>query len=85
MGKRPPNEDKRYVHDGVTDSVILWNTEDLVYLTVYSANGLAKGELKAGDKKVKAGALGGFDINGDNILLGKPFIFNKANIDQFDF
>ena len=85
LGLGLPNENKRYVHDGVTDSVILWNTEDLGYLTVYSANALAKGELKAGDKKVKAGAMGEFDINGDNIMLGKPFIFNKANIDQFDF
>ncbi len=85
LGLGLPNENKRYVHDGVTDSVILWNTEDLGYLTVYSANALAKGELKAGDKKVKAGAMGEFAINGDNIMLGKPFIFNKANIDQFDF
>ena len=85
LGLGLPNENKRYVHDGVTDSVILWNTEDLGYLTVYSANALAKDELKAGDKKVKAGALGEFDINGDNIMLGKPFIFNKANIDNFDF
>jgi rhamnose transport system substrate-binding protein len=85
LGLGLPNENKRYVHDGVTDSVILWNTEDLGYLTVYSAHALAKGELKAGDKKVKAGALGEFDITGDNIMLGKPFIFNKANINEFDF
>lgn len=26
-----------------------------------------------------------FQIAGDNILLGKPFIFNKGNIDQFNF
>jgi len=25
------------------------------------------------------------EVQGDNILLGKPFIFNKGNIDQFDF
>lgn len=85
LGLGLPNENKRYVHDGVTDSVILWNTEDLGYLTVYSANALAKGELKAGDKKIKAGTLGEFDINGDSIMLGKPFIFNKDNIDKFDF
>lgn len=85
LGLGLPNENKRYVNDGVTDSVILWNTEDLGYLTVYSANALAKGELKAGDKSIKAGALGEFQIEGDSILLGKPFIFNKGNIDKFDF
>jgi rhamnose transport system substrate-binding protein len=85
LGLGLPNENKRYVHDGVTDAVILWNTEHLGYLTVYAADALAKGELKPGSKSIKAGSLGEFEIQGDNILLGKPFIFNKSNIDQFDF
>jgi len=85
LGLGLPNENKRYVHDGVTDSVILWNTEDLGYLTVHAANALAKGTLKTGDKNIKAGSLGEFRIEGDNILLGTPFIFNKDNIDKFDF
>jgi ABC-type sugar transport system substrate-binding protein len=85
IGLGLPNENKRYVHDGVTDSVILWNTQDLGYLTVYAAAALARGELKAGASQLKAGSLGTFEIIGDNILLGKPFIFNKSNIDQFDF
>jgi rhamnose transport system substrate-binding protein len=85
LGLGLPNENKRYVHGGVTDSVILWNTSDLGYLTVYAATKLAKGELKPGAKKISAGKLGEFAIDGDNIMLGKPFIFNKSNIDQFDF
>ena len=85
MGLGLPNENKRYVHAGVTDSVILWNTGDLGYLTIYAGVALAKDELKKGAKNLKAGSLGTFAIEGDNILLGKPFIFNKSNIDQFDF
>lgn len=85
MGLGLPNENKLYVHDGVTQSVILWNTEDLGYLTVYAADALAKGTLKTGDTSFKAGTLGTFEIKGDNILLGKPFVFNKDNIDRFDF
>ncbi|MSU68364.1 MAG: hypothetical protein CK548_08755 [Opitutia bacterium] len=80
-----PNENKRYVHAGVTDSIILWNTGDLGYLAIYAGVALAKDELKKGAKAFKAGSLGTFTIAGDNILLGKPFIFNKGNIDQFDF
>jgi ABC-type sugar transport system substrate-binding protein len=80
-----PNENKSYVHEGVTDSVILWNTEDLGYLTVQAAVALAKGTLKPGDTSFTAGKLGTFQIKGDNILLGKPFIFTKENIDQFNF
>ena len=85
IGLGLPNENKRYVHEGVTDSVVLWNTGDLGYLTVYAAVAVAKDELKPGAKSFKAGSLGTFEIKGDNILLGKPFIFNKGNIDQFDF
>jgi len=85
LGLGLPNENKRYVHEGVTDSVILWNTGDLGYLTIYAANALVQGTLKAGDRSFKAGALGEFPIAGDNILLGKPFLFNKDNIDRFDF
>ena len=85
IGLGLPNENKRYVHEGVTESVMLWNTEDLGYLTVYAAAALARDELKTGATSFKAGTLGTFEIKGDNILLGKPYIFNKANIDRFDF
>jgi ABC-type sugar transport system substrate-binding protein len=85
IGLGLPNENRRYVKDGVTDSVILWNTEDLGYVTVYAAAALAKGELKAGATSLKAGSLGNFPIVGDNIMLGKPFIFTKDNIDRFNF
>ena len=85
MGLGLPNENKRYVHAGVTDSIILWNTGDLGYLTIYAGVAVAKDQLKKGAKTFKAGSLGTFAVEGDNILLGKPFVFNKANIDQFDF
>ena len=85
IGLGLPSENRRYVKEGVTDSVILWKTEDLGYLTVQAAAALANGTLKAGDKSFNAGALGELAIQGDNILLGKPFVFNKDNIDRFDF
>jgi ABC-type sugar transport system substrate-binding protein len=85
IGLGLPSENRRYVKEGVTDSVILWKTEDLGYLAVQAAFAAASGTLKPGDKTFKAGRLGEFQIQGDNIMLGKPFIFNKDNIDQFDF
>ena len=87
IGLGLPSENRRYVKDGVTDSVILWKTEDLGALTVDAAVALVKGTLKPGDQSFKATTLGGatFEIKGDNLLLGKPFIFNKENIDQFNF
>ena len=85
IGLGLPNENKRYVHGGVTDSVILWNTEDLGYLTIYAGVALAKDQLRKGATSFKAGTLGTFQIQGDSILLGKPFIFDRGNIDRFDF
>jgi len=85
IGLGLPNENKIYVHGGVTQAVILWNTMDLGYLTVYAADAMARGTLKPGEQNFKAGSLGTFEIKGDNILLGKPFVFTKENIDQFDF
>ena len=85
IGLGLPSENRAYVKEGVTDTVILWKTEDLGYLTVCAAQALANGSLKAGDKSLSAGPIGSFEIQGDNIVLGKPFLFRKANIDQFDF
>lgn len=85
IGLGLPSENRRYVKEGVTQTVMLWKTEDLGYLTVCAAQALARGTLKPSDSTLKAGSLGEFHIEGDNILLGKPFLFNKQNIDEFDF
>jgi ABC-type sugar transport system substrate-binding protein len=85
VGLGLPNDNKAYVRDGITPSVILWNTESLGYLTVQAAVALAKGELKPGATAFKGGRLGELEVKGDNILLGKPFVFTKENIEQFNF
>ena len=85
IGLGLPNDNKRYVHEGVTDSIILWNTMDLGYLTVYASQALKIGTLKPGATSMPAGRLCTMAIQGDNILLGKPMVFTKDNIDQFDF
>ncbi len=44
------------------------------------------GTLKPGDTSVSAGRLGTLQVvNGSEILLGAPFIYSKANINDFDF
>ncbi len=85
IGLGLPNENKRYVKEGVTDTVILWRVVDLGRLTVHAAAAVARGELKPGATEFSAGALGTFKVIGDNVLLGEPFKFTKDNIDQFDF
>ena len=85
IGLSLPNMNKPYVKAGIVESVVLWNTVDLGYLTVYAADALTGGRLKRGDNELIAGRLGKVQINDDEVLLGAPFIFNKVNIDKFNF
>lgn len=85
IGLSLPNLCKPYVHDGWIESVILWNTVDLGYLVVNAAKAVVEGTLKPGMIELNAGRMGNVVIEKDEIILGKPFIFNKANIDGFDF
>lgn len=80
-----PNMSKPYIKEGVVDSIVLWNTGDLGYLTVYAANALTKGQMKRGDNKISAGRLGQIEVVDDEVRLGLPYIFNKENIDRFNF
>jgi ABC-type sugar transport system substrate-binding protein len=85
IGLGLPNDNKRYVMEEITPSVILWNTADLGYLTVHVAAAVVRGDLKGGATSFKGGRLGNLEVKGDNVLLGKPFVFKKDNIAQFDF
>lgn len=84
-GLSVPSLCKSYVHDDWIQSIVLWNTKDLGYLTVLAAAAVQNGTLKPGATSFSAGRLGVLKVEGDQILLGKPFIFNASNIDQFNF
>ncbi|CAN5382589.1 rhamnose ABC transporter substrate-binding protein [soil metagenome] len=84
-GLSTPDPMKPYVKDGTVRSVVLWNTQDLGYLSVYAAEALCKGTLKPGDTTFHAGRLGDKTIVGSTILLGQILVFTKTNIDQYDF
>ena len=83
-GLSTPNDMRNYVNEGVVKSVILWNTKDLGYLTVYAARAAADGVLKA-DGTLKAGRLGEKKVVGDNVMLGGTITFTKDNIAQYNF
>jgi rhamnose transport system substrate-binding protein/rhamnose transport system permease protein len=85
IGLSLPNLCKPYVHDGVMAAVVLWNTKDLGYLAVDVAASLARGTFPSGAPTFDAGRVGKVEVKGTDIVLGKPFVFTKANIDQFNF
>jgi ribose/xylose/arabinose/galactoside ABC-type transport system permease subunit/ABC-type sugar transport system substrate-binding protein len=84
-GLSTPNLNRDYVHQGWVQSIVLWDTKNLGYLTVTAAKAVHDGELAPGAKELKAGKLGTLTVAEDQILLGKPFVFTKENIDQFRF
>ena len=47
---------------------------------------VADGKLKPGDQEVEAGKLGKLKVvNGSEVLLGPPFVYEQSNIDKFNF
>ena len=85
IGLSLPNINKPYVHSGVVQTVVLWNTRDLGYLTIHAGLKVLQGSLSAGARSVQAGRLAVVQIRGSEVILGPPLRFTKENIDQFDF
>ncbi|HZL37470.1 MAG TPA: substrate-binding domain-containing protein [Tepidisphaeraceae bacterium] len=85
IGLGLPSQNKQYVHEGITDDIVLWNTMDLGYLAVLAAYDVATGKLQTGATEMDGGRIGKVKIQGSEIILGKPVTFTKDNIDQFDF
>jgi len=85
IGLSLPSICKPYVHDGTVQTVVLWSTHDLGYLTVYGSAMLVENKIPVAAKSIQAGRLGKLEVRSGEIILGPPLIINKANIDQFDF
>jgi rhamnose transport system substrate-binding protein len=86
-GLGTPNSLKKYVADGTVQAFELWNPANLGYLAAYAAVNLASKKItNAAGQSFTAGKLGKYTVGaGHAILLGPPFVFTKANINQFNF
>lgn len=85
LGLSTPSAAGAAVREGWVESIVMWKAPDLGYLTVCAAQALAAGTLKASDTLLEAGRLGKILVFGDEVRLGRPHIFTKANIDQVSF
>ena len=86
-GLGTPNQMRKFVKDGTVTGFELWDPGKLGSLAGYAAAALASGKItgKEGDS-FDAGDLGTKKVGADGeVLLGPPTVFNKANIDQFNF
>jgi rhamnose transport system substrate-binding protein len=86
-GLGTPDSMKKFVADGTVKEFELWNPANLGYLAAYAAVELASGKITgAAGQTFTAGKLGPYTVGADNtVLLGPPYVFTSANINQFNF
>jgi rhamnose transport system substrate-binding protein len=86
-GLGTPLSMKKYVLNGTAPKFALWNPSDLGYLCEYTAHDLLNGSLKAKvGASYTAGKLGKYKVGkNDVVVLGKPTVFDKSNINKFNF
>ncbi|MGO2751074.1 MAG: rhamnose ABC transporter substrate-binding protein [Pseudoclavibacter sp.] len=86
-GLGTPNQMREFVEDGTVTSFALWNPEDLGYLSAFAAQALIAGDITGAEGDTfEAGKLGEYTVGADGVvLLGEPFVFDKANIGDFSF
>jgi rhamnose transport system substrate-binding protein len=86
-GLGTPNQMREYILDGTVTSFALWNPEDLGFLAAYAADALIKGDITGAEGDTfSAGKLGDYTVGADGVVvLGDPTVFDKSNIDKFDF
>lgn len=87
-GNTVPSMIREYVKDGTVDSFVCWNPVDLGYLTVWAAkhlldgNGFVEGEeydIPGIETKPRY-------LSDEKVLvLGAPIIFDKDNVDNYNF
>lgn len=86
IGYGSPETVKPYIKSGVMKESVLWNPEDLGYLTFWAGMKIAKGEpfeeeniIEGLDKPVK------YFSDTKILLLGEPLIIDSGNVDNFNF
>jgi rhamnose transport system substrate-binding protein len=81
-----PSELRDYVKNGVFDQFGLWDVGALGQLAAYTAKALIDGEITGAEGDKFTTPLGDYTVgkNGE-IVLGPLFVFDKSNVDNFDF
>ena len=86
IGYGSPNTARPFIESGVMETTVLWNVEELGYLTVWAAIELIEGrefqasnEVPGFDRPIE------YDEETQTLLLGPPAIFDESNVDDFDF
>lgn len=86
VGIGTPKSMKPYLADGSSSGSILWNVQNLGYLTAWAGEQLAKGNTFEATNKVNDDMP---DVKWDEaaktLVLGDPLLITTENVDQFNY
>lgn len=87
VGLGTPNQMRRFIQNGTVTKFALWSPYSEGYMSGYMIYGMLTGQVKpAVGAKFNVPTLGDREFLTDNVVItGPPQVFDKSNIDQFDF
>lgn len=74
-----------FIKSGVMRSTVLWNVEDLGYLTVWAEKQLVDGKKLTAADRVPGLPAARYQPGTRTLLLGAPRVFTAADVDRYDF
>jgi rhamnose transport system substrate-binding protein len=80
-----PSLMKPYVDNGAVKSFVLWNPVNLGFLTVWAGLQLVEGKPFQAVNNVPTVGEVRYDDSKKMLILGPPTVFDKSNIDKFNF
>jgi rhamnose transport system substrate-binding protein len=86
VGLGTPQSMKPYLENGASSSAILWDVQNLGYLTAWAGAQLAEGKpfQPTNDVSPDMSAIK-YDSASKTLLLGPPLTITKENVDQFNY
>jgi rhamnose transport system substrate-binding protein len=86
VGLGTPQAMKPYLEDGSSSASILWDVENLGYLTAWAGRQLAAGEsVEPTDELLQKIPGVTWDPETKILLLGDPLVITTENVDQFNY
>src|SRR3954453_18549769 len=86
VGLGTPQSMKPYLENGSSSASILWDVQNLGYLTAWAGGQLAEGKQLAETNNVSPDLSAiKYDAASKTLLLGPPLVITKDNVDQYNY
>ncbi|MFZ4452844.1 autoinducer 2 ABC transporter substrate-binding protein [Salibacterium aidingense] len=85
VGSALPTDSEPFLEDGSLDTAVLWNPEQLGYLTVALGKMLAEGEMPEDGQEIEGVGEITVEDDGKTVIMAPPQDYTKENASEFDF